>query len=306
MDLKPNTSTDLLQSESRNPIFGNSSAWCEIIVLLIVMFGLLCITVAANAVFGKFMPSGRDLLLISATTQNILAFFLAAYITVRIFNRHPLAALAMNHAGNGKDYLYMLKLYVFLLPTLNFIIDWNANMHLPASMQSLEASFRAMEDQAEAVTSQILSVTSVGGLIVNVLIIGILTGICEEVFFRGALQRILSKIMPVWGAIVIAGLFFSLMHFQFFGFIPRFIIGAFLGWMMWQSGSIWVSAAGHALNNSLVVIAAWFTARGHEINFDKIGVTDGFPWLIIVTLIAFICAVMNYSDSKKKVKAKIK
>ena len=87
---------------------------------------------------------------------------------------------------------------------------------------------------------------------------GLLTGLGEEMFFRGALQRICCdgmrrRHLAVWTAAFV----FSTLHFQFFGFVPRLVLGAFFGYAYLWSGSLWVPVIGHALNNSAVVAFMW-------------------------------------------------
>ena len=84
------------------------------------------------------------------------------------------------------------------------------------------------------------------------------TGLGEEMFFRGALQRICCdgmrrRHLAVWTAAFV----FSTLHFQFFGFVPRLVLGAFFGYAYLWSGSLWVPVIGHALNNSAVVAFMW-------------------------------------------------
>jgi hypothetical protein len=40
---------------------------------------------------------------------------------------------------------------------------------------------------------------------------------------------------------------------QFQGFLPRFILGLFLGYLFYWSGSIWLPIIAHFINNAVVV-----------------------------------------------------
>ena len=97
----------------------------------------------------------------------------------------------------------------------------------------------------------------------------------------------MSKPASVW----IAAFVFSAMHFQFFGFIPRLLLGAFFGYLYIWSGSIWTSVFAHALNNSMVVITAWLVAKGKtDIDFEQFGITEsGIPWCAIISGILLFC-----------------
>lgn len=87
---------------------------------------------------------------------------------------------------------------------------------------------------------------------------------------------------------------FSAVHFQFFGFWPRLILGALFGYLYYSSGSLWVNSFAHAFNNWVVVISAWLVNRGLIADdIELLGVKGPVAWLwlagsLIATLV-FIC-----------------
>jgi hypothetical protein len=91
-------------------------------------------------------------------------------------------------------------------------------------------------------------------------------------------------------AIWVTAFIFSAMHMEFFGFVPRLLLGALLGYLVRWSGSLWLPILAHALNNSLVVICLWIEQlTGNPIAIGKIGegVTTG-DWLAaVVSLVVF-------------------
>lgn len=234
--------------------------------------------------------SGRPLLLTQSCIQNIVAFAATAYIVGYFLNLGKCNEfLALNRSVKSTAIAGVVITFLFALPMLNQIIYWNANMHLPQSLSGIENVLRNWENSSAEYTAVLLSTTSVGGLIVNILVIGVLTGFCEEIFFRGALQRTLttrgvSGHLAVW----ISAFIFSAVHFQFFGFVPRLLLGAFFGYLMLSTKSLWTSAFAHALNNSLVVITAWLINRGvTSSEFETLGITEnGFPWFALMSMIA--------------------
>lgn len=79
--------------------------------------------------------------------------------------------------------------------------------------------------------------------------------ITEEFFFRGALQRLIGKWNPnphfvIWSAAIL----FSAFHLQFYGFIPRMLLGAYLGYLLLWTRSIWIPVFAHFINNATAVI----------------------------------------------------
>lgn len=184
---------------------------------------------------------------------------------------------------------------------MNAVIEWNDGWNLPDSM----GWARRLEEDARLTTQVMLGGTSIGSLIISVLIVGVLTGIAEEMFFRGGIQKLLicSRINPHL-AIWIAAIIFSAMHLQLYGFVPRVLLGAFFGYSMWWSGSLWLPIILHALNNSLVVITSWMAAHGElssETDIDHIAQGEGSLPIVILSLLFTAAAIfmMRRSANKK-------
>lgn len=234
--------------------------------------------------------TGRPLLLVQSCIQNVVAFAGAAFIVSYFCSfGHALSFLRLDRGISLRAVFGILLLYVLMMPLLNQIIYWNAEMHLPDSMSGFEATLRRWEESNGKLSEMILATKSVGGLVVNVLIVGALTGFCEESFFRGTLQRMMTSRgvnhhFAVWAAAFI----FSAVHFQFFGFIPRMLLGALFGYLLWSTKSLWASALAHALNNSIVVVVSWLAANGYVSDrFETAGISEhGFPSYAVISAVA--------------------
>lgn len=256
--------------------------------------GGFALTIIAAAITGSILgPSSRATLLIVSAIQGILLFalpaFLAGYLTDK---SHPLRLLGANRGVTLISASAAIFAFLLGLPALNQIIDYNANIVVP--WPELESLLRKWEESAASGTEILLNTESCGGLISGILVIGVITGFCEEIFFRGCLQRSLTyfKVNPHI-AIWTAALLFSAAHFQFYGFLPRLLLGAFFGYLLYWSQSIWLPVICHSLNNSLVVIFTWLSRRGFlTVDVEKFGVSDSFPWVGLFS--AIVCLVILY------------
>ncbi len=222
--------------------------------------------------------------------QNILAFIIPAMLMWKIcFKTSPLIAIGAENAPSIKMMAIALLIYIVGLPALNQIVYWNQEMQLPAFLSEFDEWCRNLEKLAEEQTKGLLNTVAIFPTFMNILVIGVLTGIGEEFFFRGALQKGLAKCgINTHTAIWTSAIIFSAVHFQFFGFIPRMLLGAFFGYLYWWSGHIWVNSFAHALNNSLVIISTWRINKGmlSEV-FDMLGVSEGgFPITALISAIA--------------------
>lgn len=230
--------------------------------------------------------------------QNILAFILPSLLMWKIcFKVSPLQPMEADVMPTLKMIGIALLFYFIGMPALNQIVYWNQEMKLPEFLASFEEWSRNMEKLAEEQTKGLLSTTALFPTAMNILVIGVLTGIGEEFFFRGALQRGLAwcginSHAAIWTAAVI----FSAVHFQFYGFVPRVLLGAFFGYMYWWSGSIWVNAFAHALNNSLVIISTWCINKGLlSEEFEMLGVADGgFPTAATISGVAVATIIILF------------
>src|SRR5688572_32690696 len=87
-----------------------------------------------------------------------------------------------------------------------------------------------------------LKVNTTGDLIINIIVIALIPAFCEEMLFRGALQRVVIHLTKnPWAGIIITAIVFSALHMQFQGFLPRMFMGIVLGALYWYSGSLWTS-----------------------------------------------------------------
>lgn len=259
-----------------------------LLILLGTLLAGLFLTGIVAAPFDKIFGAGtRSALLCNSALQAVLAFMLPAWATARIIGPHPLRRIGATRGIDMACVAGVVLVYVFSLPAMDQIIHWNASMHLPEAWSDLEETFRKMEELNGSIGEKLMSSGSVWGLVSGVLVIGVLTGIAEEWYFRGGMQRLLTGCrvnhhVAIW----VTAFVFSAMHFQFFGFFPRLLMGAWFGYLVWWTGSVWASSLAHALNNSLVVIFTWLQVRGVIDDPDMWGVAvGGFPWLALASAI---------------------
>lgn len=201
---------------------------------------------------------------IGTVIQDIVMLMLPAVATAMLSTRRPAIFLRLERRPNARLLLVAIAVMIVSAPLMSLIVKLNEAITLPEAMASIERALRTMEDSAGASINLMLGAHNIPNLIVSLLLVGILAGICEELFFRGALQGLLStsKRMSSTAAIWIAAAIFSLVHFQFFGFFPRMLLGAYFGFLLVWSGSIWVPMCVHAFNNVMYVVIQYCNGSG--------------------------------------------
>lgn len=262
---------------------------------LLLLFGFFLVGVfIATFISGLLTPvlgvGSRNSIMTTSILQNLLAFILPAWGCMRMVDKNPLKDLGLNRGFTLKALAGIFTGWALGSVALDQIIYWNANMHLPESMSALEEKWRAMEEANTAFTDILTSDTSWWGLVSGILVVGVLTGLGEETFFRGGLQGTLIRChVPETAAIWITAFIFSMMHFQMFGFVPRLLLGAWFGYLYWWSGSLWLPVVAHAFNNSLVVLTTWLAQSGVvDFDLETVGVvSSGFPYWALASTVLF-------------------
>ena len=188
-------------------------------------------------------------------------------------------------------------LWLFTLPIISFLADINNKIAFPTSFAGLENSFRLAEARAENATRFLLNITSLSGLMVNLLVIAVVAAIAEELIFRGIIQKLLfEQSKNIHLAIWLTALVFSLFHLQFFAIIPRIVLGAALGYTFYWSKSIWVPIFFHFINNASIVFVSYLYQK-KLIATDPNEITF-FPNSVL--FVAFICSIaMVYFWNKR-------
>ena len=195
-------------------------------MLLFICTTVLCfflVSIIAYIIMSK-AGSSTAAMRILAVVQSVLLFIVPAIAVALMVTRTPARLLEVDNAPGLGPVMLTVLIMVAAIPALNCIIAWNQSWTLPESMHGLEESLRASEETAASSVRLIMGGTSVMDLIMSILIVGVMAGFSEELFFRGGLQRLfttsgLNHHVAIW----IVATVFSLFHFQFFGLVPRIL-----------------------------------------------------------------------------------
>lgn len=113
-------------------------------------------------------------------------------------------------------------------------------------------------EPSEAIESLTRMFIEPGGLygVLLVVVLSVVPGVCEELFFRGYAQSRLVARWGGWRGIVLPSLFFVLLHLDPQHMLNILPIGFWLGFVAWRTGSTWTSVLCHAFNNFVMISIA--------------------------------------------------
>lgn len=242
-------------------LFAGSSNWVKLLVTLLIPLFLLCLTSVIWALIIEAAGVDVTSLNVERAVQfisSVITFIVGGVSVAYLIFENPKEELMMSSWGGGKNYLYGIIALLALLPIVGVLNEWNQGISFPDALAPLEQWMREAEDAATELQERFLSGTSYLDLIINIVIMAITPAICEELLFRGVLQNQLEKwFKNAHIAVWVAAIIFSAIHFQFYGFLPRMVLGAALGYLLVYGKSLWLPIVAHCVNNSLAVITAW-------------------------------------------------
>jgi membrane protease YdiL (CAAX protease family) len=197
---------------------------------------------------------------------------------------------------------FVLVLMISFIVVDSVIIEWNSNLTFPSFLKGFEDWARSFETKAGEVTKFLTTFDSFGDFVIGMIVIAVLPGIGEELVFRGFLQPTLQRATNnIHVAIWFSAILFSAIHMQFFGFVPRMLLGALFGYLYYWSGNLVIPMLAHFINNGLSVIGIYLYQQG-KIPVD-IEDTEAAPWplVIICAAVAVVLLVQfqRYFQSRK-------
>ena len=225
--------------------------------------------------------------------QTIGTFLLPPIICAWIWdsNHRPFAWLKMSNDRHSKTnirlYLIAILIMICAIPAINLLADLNSHIKLPESLDFIEQFLKQQEETTAALTERFLQADNIEQLLINIGLLALLPALAEELSFRGTLQQILSNNhIAIW----ITAIIFSAIHMQFYGFIPRMLMGALFGYMFLWTGNLWIPILMHFTNNGIAVIV-YYLSDGIEENGKSYADTIGAGttwWLGLLSLLAVI------------------
>lgn len=255
--------------------------WIQLIVLALFMLGGMLISSALGELVILLLYHTPQMLeasdpvtaiRISQSLVTIGTFLVPALLFAYCYNRQWFDYNAANRSPKQSMINIVLILSVTLLPVVGALSAFN--QHIMPQEGGVAEFMRDLEEAANHILELVTSQRSSWDLVANMLVFAVLAGVCEEFFFQGALQPLMMNWTknPHIG-ILLTALIFSALHFQFYGFIPRFLLGVYLGYLFYWSKSLWLPILAHVLHNALSLMVD-FTLQGRGIDTDNLQFTD--------------------------------
>jgi len=247
------------------PFFSNKSYWLQFIFLLLFISGGVTIfsSFALLAVQLCGMEVGsRSYLYVVQSISLFGMFFAPALLFSYCATKKWFSFSEADKAAPLPLVNYVLVLSLLILPVVACLVYFNEQITLPESMHKMEIWMQELEERSRIVLRTLTANSTILVLLLNIVVMAVFPAIFEEFLFRGTLQPFFAKwFANKHVAIIVTAFIFSAIHFQFYGFIPRFLLGIYLGYLLVWSKSLWLPIIAHFMHNASSLVLDYIAQR---------------------------------------------
>lgn len=296
-----------------NQIFRGMGYGTQLLFLILFSFvGLMLGNIISGVLIG-IIDGGESLLntgeasltaiRVGQVVTTIFWLFLSSLLYLYLFQQDAGKFLKIEMPKGVLPILLTIFLIIVVQPIVGFVGHLNQSIVFPESLAPIESLFRYMEEMASKMVEKMVSDKSVIGIVLNILIISVFAAVVEEIFFRGCLQQIIGKIAKnIHIAVWVSAVIFSAVHLEFYGFFPRILLGALLGYLYVFTSNLWIPIIAHFTNNfmAIVIQIIYFGTPEYD-NIEKFDMETAFwllPGSLILCAIGFIILI-RYTKKKK-------
>ncbi len=245
-------------------------------------------------------PDVKNYLFILQGVSVVFGFILAPILHQLIIDKTQPSTLF--HTKNLK--LIPILVVGFIALTMmvanSAVIEWNMAVDYSWLSPGFEEWAKVKETELRELTEFLTTFDSFGSFIAGFFIIAILPAIGEEYVFRGLLQPKLQNLtgnhhMAIW----LTAFIFSAIHLQFYGFVPRMLLGGLFGYLYFWSGNLLYPMIAHFVNNGFTVLMMYmFQQKMTDFDVDA---TESVPTTtVLLTLLVGVGLVIYFRNFFRK------
>lgn len=281
-----------------------------VLVLLFVLAAyplvgaLLTILVAGGNPFGNgFEAAAHSLvvrLLVAQAFGQMVVLALPVFWFARrfsgagLFGNATLEWLGIGKHGGSRPALIAGAGMLLLQPALYSIVELQTLLlpYLGTFGKSL------LQEQAtlDIFLKKLAGGASIGESVLSILVLVLTPAICEELFFRGYIQKSFALSLSPQRAVLFTGIVFALFHMEWFNFVPLTLLGWYIGYIYWKSDNLLVPAVAHGTNNLAALVLLKSGVDSGSATDPSSGLLVSWPWwgLVVVSLSLFFLLIRYF------------
>jgi membrane protease YdiL (CAAX protease family) len=284
------------------PFFSNKYYWQQFLYLLLFIVGGITIFSSLSLLMVKLFEIETGTKYYIYIMQSVGSF--GVFLVPALLFSYCATKDWFSYSKSDKIFplswvSYVLPLSLFILPVIACLGYFNEQIVFPNFLHNIETWMREMEKANAMLAKTLTHDSTLPVLFTNIVIMALFPALFEEFLFRGTLQPFFTKwFANKHVAIIVTAFIFSAIHFQFFGFIPRFLLGIYLGYLFVWGKSLWLPIVAHFLHNALSIIGD-YSAQHRNIDLDTIDPTQIQAFYPVALFSAICVGLLIYLMWKK-------
>ena len=209
--------------------------------------------------------------------SSVLIFLLPGLLYAYLAHPRPRQQLGLVKPGKNLHFLLVILVMLGAMPVLTMLEGLIGKIDFGAGVKKAQ-------EANDNMMNAMLQMTNFWSLLKALLIMAVIPGLGEEIFFRGTMMRFAklpirrSFIFPIF----FTALVFAMAHSNVYGYLSIFLAGALLGTIYYLTGSLWCSILAHIFFNGSQIVLAYMALRIPAVKHfsDTAGVGQMVPWAI--------------------------
>ncbi len=231
---------------------------------------------------GTLVETYASEFLIANTIGQFLGLLGFGWLLARLHTSRPAQMLRVRGTSLRLAVLSLVGL-VALFPLVQWVGTLMEGLPWPESIRNFE---QVQMDLLEQVLATDL------GFFFTLFTMAVTPALCEELFFRGYIQRQSERLFSTWlPAVLFTGIVFGLYHMRLTQAVPLSMLGVYMAYVVWVSGSLVPGILVHLLNNGFAVALGAYIAGSETLSLQDIEAMEIPPLVIMISAAAFAMVV---------------
>jgi hypothetical protein len=218
--------------------------------------------------------------MITQGVTSLLGLIMLPLVYLRFIEHKSISPFFKDEQDFLKVGVMIVAVGLCFLVALSPVVEWNMNVQFPEFLQGFGNWAREQEDKFAEMTKLLTGFSTPRAFALGIVVIALLPGIGEELVFRGLLQNeFLRGSKNIHVAIWLSAFLFSAIHMQFFGFVPRLLLGALFGYLYYWSGNLLIPMVAHFFHNGFTLTMIYlYNVGAVDVNIDS---EESAPWSLV-------------------------
>ena len=202
---------------------------------------------------GSLTAKNVHLVRVVTVVSQILFLLIPTLLLIKYQHGKISAAIPLRIPGIAESLLVAVSI-VALLQVLNGYIYFQDLIPVPSSIKPLIDAIKKMIEETYRILIESRSFPEMMWVMV---VVSLTPSICEELLFRGLVQKNFSSAFDPKTGFVLTGVIFGLYHLNPFLVVPLVVLGIYFSFLVYRSKSIFVAMLAHFINNGISTVGAY-------------------------------------------------